>query len=86
MPVQLYSEQHGTPGDVITYKGTPEQLREEIAPARYWVALMLQTAKLKHERLRHVKGISLAALEAKIEFETIEEVLHAIHDLPNLVQ
>jgi hypothetical protein len=85
MPVQLYSEQHGTPGDVITYKGTPEQLGNEIAPARYRVALMLQTAKLKHERLRHVKGISLAALEAKIEAEAIESVLHEIDNLPNLI-
>jgi hypothetical protein len=46
---------------------------------------MLQIAKLKYERLRHVKGISLAALEAKIEAETIEAMLHEIDNLPNLI-
>jgi hypothetical protein len=82
MSVDYYSEQRN---GVIRYTGTPEQLGDNIAPARYRVALMLQTARLKYERLRHVKGISLAALGAKIEMETIEEVLHAIDDLPNLI-
>jgi hypothetical protein len=82
MSVDYYSEQRDS---VVRYTGTPEQLGDASAPARYRVALMLQTATLKYERLRHVKGISLAALEAKIEAETIEAVLHEIDNLPNLI-
>lgn len=70
---------------VDNYTGTPDQLERAIAPARYLVALMYQTARQKYERLRHVKGINLDALSAKIEMETIEDVLHQIDNLPNLI-